>query len=126
MLLTRRMARTETSVAMVTYTSLVAGIASLPFLGFVWRSPGAEDVGLFAVVGIVGGIAAYLLVIAYRNAPAAVIAPFDYTSMIWASLLGWMLWREAPEPAIWIGAAIIALSGIYITHRKTLRRREGR
>ena len=69
MLLTRRMARTETSVAMVTYTSLVAGIASLPFLGFVWRSPGAEDVGLFAVVGIVGGIAAYLLVIAYRNAP---------------------------------------------------------
>ena len=64
--------------------------------------------------------------IAYRNAPAAVIAPFDYTSMIWASLLGWMLWRETPEPAIWIGAAIIALSGIYITHRETLRRRTAR
>ena len=124
MLLTRKLSRTETDVAMVAYTSLIAGLASLPFLGFVWRTPAGDDIGLFAVVGIFGGIAAYLLVVAYRHAPAAVVAPFDYTGLIWASLFGWLVWREAPEPAVWIGAAVIVLSGTYITHRETLRRRE--
>ena len=124
MLLTRRLARTETDVAMVTYTSLIAGLASLPFLGFVWRPPTDADVGLFALVGIIGGTAAYLLVVAYRHAPAAVIAPFDYTGLIWASLFGWIVWRESPDPAVWIGAAIIALSAVYITHRETVRRRQ--
>ena len=124
MLLTRRLARTETDVAIVAYTSLIAGLASLPFLGFVWRAPTDTDLGLFALVGVIGGTAAYLLAVAYRHAPAAVIAPFDYTGLIWASLFGWIVWREAPEPAVWIGAAIIALSGIYITHRETVRRRQ--
>ena len=123
MLLTRRLSRTETDVSMVAYTSLIAGLASLPFVVFVWRTPGGSDLGLFAVVGIVGGTAAYLLVVAYRHAPASVIAPFDYSGLIWASLLGWMVWRETPEPAVWIGAAIIASSGIYITHRETVRGR---
>ena len=126
MLLTRRLSRTETDVAMVAYTSLIAGLASVPFLGFVWRTPATDDIGLFAVVGILGGIAAYLLVVAYRHAPAYVIAPFDYSGLIWSSILGWLLWREVPEPAVWIGAAIIVASGIYITHRETLRRREAR
>ena len=126
MLLTRRLSRTETDVAMVAYTSLIAGLASVPFLGFVWRTPATDDIGLFAVVGILGGIAAYLLVVAYRHAPASIIAPFDYSGLIWSSILGWLLWREVPEPAVWIGAAIIVASGIYITHRETLRRREAR
>lgn len=126
MLLTRKMSQTETDVSMVAYTSLIAGLGSLPFLGFVWRPPPGDDIALFALVGVLGGTAAYLLVVGYRHAPATVVAPFDYTGVIWASLFGWMLWRETPEPAVWIGAATIALSGIYITHRETLRRREAR
>ena len=118
MVLTRRLTRTETDVALVTYTTLIAGLASLPFASLVWQAPGSGDLGLFALVGIAGGSAAYLLVIAYRNAPAAVVAPFDYTSLIWASVFGWMLWREAPEPAVWVGAAIVAAAGVYITRRE--------
>ena len=118
MVLTRRLTRTETDVALVTYTTLIAGLASLPFASLVWQAPGSSDLGLFALVGIAGGSAAYLLVIAYRNAPAAVVAPFDYTSLIWASVFGWMLWREAPEPAVWVGAAIVAAAGVYITRRE--------
>jgi drug/metabolite transporter (DMT)-like permease len=124
MLLTRRLARTETNVAMLAYTTFGACLASLPFLSLVWRAPTDDHFGLFVLLGIFGGTAAYLLIVAYRHAPAAVIAPFDYTGLIWASLLGWILWRESPEPAVWIGAAVIALSGIYITHRETVRRRQ--
>ena len=67
----------------------------------------------------IGGIAAYLIIVAYRNAPAAVIAPFDYTMMIWATLFGWLFWRETPEPIVVAGAIIIALAGLYVTHRES-------
>ena len=118
MLLTRRLTRTETDVALVTYTTVIGGLASLPFASLVWQAPSPGDLGLFAIVGIGGGCAAYLLVVAFRNAPAAVVAPFDYSSLIWASIFGWILWRESPEPAVWIGAAIVAAAGVYITRRE--------
>ena len=118
MLLTRRLARSETSIALVTHTTLVAGLASLPFASFVWQAPAGGDLGLFALVGIGAGWASYLLVVAYRNAPAAVVAPFYYSALIWTSILGWILWREAPAPAVWIGAAIVAAAGVYITRRE--------
>ena len=116
--LTRRLTRTETNVALVSYSTAIAGFASLPFASLAWQAPSSGDLGLFALVGIAGGSAAYLVVVAYRNAPAAVVAPFDYSSMIWASVFGWILWRESPEPAVWIGAAIVAVAGVYITRRE--------
>ena len=118
MLLTRRLARTESSVALVTSTAVIVGLVSLPFAILAWQAPSIGDLGVFALVGIAGGIAAYLQVIAYRNAPAAVVAPFYYSSLIWATAFGWMLWRESPEPAVWIGAAIVAGAGVYITRRE--------
>ena len=118
MLLTRRLTRTETNVALVTYTTLITGLASLPLAVLAWQAPSTTNLGLFAVVGIGSASGNYFLVLAYRNAPAAVVAPFDYTKLIWASVFGWMLWRESPEPAVWIGAAIVAAAGVYITRRE--------
>jgi drug/metabolite transporter (DMT)-like permease len=119
MLLTRRMAPTETSAAMLTYTTLGAGLVCLPLMPFVWRPPADGDVWLFLLIALVGSSAAYLVITAYRHAPAAVVAPFDYTGLIWAALFGWVLWQEAPEPVVWLGAAIVALSGAYVAHRET-------
>ena len=118
MLLTRRLTRTETNVALVTYTTFITGLASLPLAILAWQAPSIGDLGLFAAVGVGGTSGNYLLVLAYRNAPAAVVAPFDYTKLIWASVFGWMLWRESPEPAVWIGAAVVAAAGVYITRRE--------
>ena len=58
----------------------------------------------------------------FRVAPAAIVAPFDYTALIWASLLGWLLWNEVPELWTYVGAAVIVASGIYIVIRETSRR----
>jgi drug/metabolite transporter (DMT)-like permease len=118
MLLTRRMARSETNVAMLAYTTLGAGLVSLPLMPFVWRPPADGDIWLFLLIGMVGGTAAYFVIAAYRHAPAALVAPFEYTALVWGAILGWILWREQPEPVVWIGAAIIMLSGLYITHRE--------
>ena len=125
-LLTRRMTRTETNVAMVAYSTLGAGLASLPFLAFVWRVPAGEDMGLFALLGIVGGISAYIVVVAYRNAPVAVLAPFEYTALVWGVLFGWLIWNEQPAPPVWAGAALVCASGLYITRRESQERRRAR
>lgn len=116
--LTRRMTRTETNVALVTYSTLFAGAWSLPFLPFVWQPPAGEDLKLFALIGLIGGVAAFFVIQAYRHAPVSVLAPFDYTALIWGAIFGWLIWREQPVLEIWIGAAIVAGAGIYITRRE--------
>ena len=119
-LLTRHMARSETNVAILTYSNIGPLIGSLAFVGAVWLPPGAGELGLFALVGILGGLGAFLGIIAYRHAPAAVVAPFEYTGLVWAALIGWLVWSEQPESAVWLGAALIAVAGIYITHREAM------
>ena len=120
MIMTRRMSGTESNVALFTYTTIMAGFISAPFLAHGWLTPSLPHWGLFSGFGVIEGCASFLLIIAYRNAPAAVIAPFDYTAMIWASLFGWILWSENPGSHVWLGAGIIALSGVYIARREAL------
>ena len=55
---------------------------------------------------------------AYRHAPVSVLAPFDYSALIWGALLGWLIWRELPGAEIWIGAAIVSAAGVYIARRE--------
>ena len=78
----------------------------------------------FAVYGL-GGTAGYFVIVAYRHAPAALVAPFEYTALVWGAILGWVIWREQPEPMVWLGAAVIMLSGLYITRRETAPARPG-
>ena len=47
------------------------------------------------------------------------IAPFDYSALIWATGIGWLVWREFPDSWVWLGAAVLVASGIYIIHRET-------
>ena len=117
-LITRRMSRTETNVALLAYTTIGAGLASLPIMPFVWRAPAQDDLWLFLAIGLIGSTAAYFVIQAYRNAPPAIVAPFDYMALIWAALFGWIVWQDRPEPPVWLGAAIIAASGLYITQRE--------
>jgi len=116
--LTRRLTRTETNVALLTYSTVFAGAWSLPFLPFVWQPPAGEDIKLFVLIGLVGGVAAFFVIQAYRHAPVSVLAPFDYTALIWGALFGWLIWREQPGPEIWIGAGIVAGAGVYIARRE--------
>jgi drug/metabolite transporter (DMT)-like permease len=84
----------------------------------VWVPVRIGDLWLFAGIALFGTIGITLMTQAFRLAPAAVVAPFDYTALLWATLLGWLLWDEIPDGATWIGAAIIIASGIYIVWRE--------
>ena len=123
--MTRLLTATESNTAIFTYTTLVAIVAMTPFGISTWQSPELMHWGLFAAVGLFGGLAHYLVIVAYRHAPAAVNSPFEYTGLIWGSLLGWVIWRDAPDMWVWVGAGVIALSGVYITYRETKSGRSG-
>ena len=77
---------------------------------FGWVTPSWPELAALIVIGICGGLAHILLTESYRLAPASLVAPFDYTSMLWALLLGFVF-GEVPSALVFVGAAIIARRG---------------
>jgi len=75
---------------------------------------------LFAA-GLLGGLGHWAIIIAYRRAEAPLVAPFAYTELIWATILGLVLFQDFPDGWTFVGAAIIAGSGIYILQRERVR-----
>lgn len=123
MLVTRRLARSDTTPAIMLSGICISLVVSGLALPFGWRTPLGLDFWLFVLLGLVGGIGMYFMTQAYRHAPAAVIAPFDYTALIWGTVFGWLVWQELPGANVWLGAAVVIASGLYIIHRETRVRR---
>ncbi len=116
---TRRLARTETVTTMFTWTTIVAMAVFAPLAWWTWKLPEADHVTGFAVLGLIGGMAHYLVIVAYRNAPAAVIAPQEYMALVWGAIIGWIVWSEVPSGWTWLGAAIVAGAGGFIAVRES-------
>jgi drug/metabolite transporter (DMT)-like permease len=114
----RRLGKTEraaTTVFWFAFSSLVPlGLAML----FFARSHDATTWLLLAGLALAGGLAQLTLTSALRLAPVALVMPMDYTSLLWALLLGTWLFAEVPTPWIWIGAPIIIASGLVIVWRE--------
>ena len=122
-IVTRKMSETESTTATLTFSTaaliLSAGLAS----AFSWKPPTGIDLALMAASGVLMGSAHYLLIEAYRNAEAAVVSPFKYTSLIWATLFGYLIWGDLPDRWIVSGAALIIGAGLYVLHRELPRSR---
>lgn len=108
---TRRL-RSTPNIVLVTSQVTALNIASLTTLPFGWVMPGAVDFALLAAFGLVS-MTGYLCVNrGLQLAPASVVAPFQYTSIVWATTLGWLVFAEVPRTTTLIGAAIIVASGL--------------
>ncbi len=114
----RKLSRTETSAAIVFYYTLFSVVVTAALLPFGWITPTLHDLLLLILIGVVGGAAQIVFTMAFREADVAVIAPFEYSAMIWAVLFGFMIWGEIPAPNIWIGVTIVMASGLYILFRE--------
>ena len=115
---TRRLTSTETTASIVFYFSLICALAGLLTLPFGWIMPDAASLAALIGSGLFGGIAHILLTESYRYAPASVIAPFDYSTMLWALLLGFVLFGELPALSVYVGSVIVAGAGIYVIWRE--------
>jgi drug/metabolite transporter (DMT)-like permease len=123
MIFMRHLNRTETPTSIVFYY-LVASVAfSGLAMPFVWVPPDFKGWLLLVALGFFGGCGQIAMTTAFRHGNAAVVAPFDYASILWSSGLGWLIWNEWPGPRLWLGVAILVSSGLYIAHRETRMRR---
>lgn len=93
---------------------VVAGFNSVP----VWVQPDAVDWGLLLLVGIWGTIGAYAVIHAYRRGEASMLAPIEYTALIWSIIFDLILFRLTPVPVGLIGAVIIIGANLYVAHRE--------
>jgi drug/metabolite transporter (DMT)-like permease len=115
---TRRLTDSETTSAIVLYFSLVCALAGLLTLPFAWHQPTGKELAALIAIGMIGGFSHILLTESYRLAPTSVVAPFDYTSIFWAFVLGYAMFGEVPSALVFVGAAIIALAGLFVIWRE--------
>ncbi|MBV6636583.1 MAG: DMT family transporter [Mameliella sp.] len=117
----RRMVAVEETSAIVFYFSLTATGFSLLTLPFGWVVPDAHVLAMLVGAGLIGGVAQIFITSAYRFAGAAVVAPFDYASILFAILFGYVFFDEVPTVMVLVGSAIvIAAGGIIIWRERQL------
>ncbi len=114
----RKLTRTDSNTTIVIYYTIISTLVTGAVVPFYWVTPGLTDFVLLATVGVLGGLGQLVLTAAYRRAEASILAPFDYTAMVWAVLFGLFVWGELPAPNIWLGVAIVIASGVYIIYRE--------
>jgi drug/metabolite transporter (DMT)-like permease len=119
----RQIATTEKGPTIVFYFTAAGTVLGLVGSAFNWVTPDPLTLGLLVLGGLIGGVGQLLLTEAIRTAPVGVVAPFDYTQLIWASAIGFLVWGELPHAATLIGALVVAGSGVYILHRELVLRR---
>jgi len=115
----RKIGHDERTAVLMLYPLAANFVVMGAFLGFVYEPMPIEHLGGLALISLLGFIGGLLLIAAYRNGDAAIVAPMQYSQIIWATVFGYLLFDESVDPATMIGAAIIILSGIYIVIRES-------
>ena len=114
----RKLVATEETSAIVFYFSLTSTLLSLLTIPFGWAIPGGTETVYLILAGVLGGTAQIFLTSAYRFSDASVVAPFDYASMLFALVIGYVVFDEVPTGPMLMGAGLVILAGIIIILRE--------
>jgi len=115
---TRSLTRVEPAATIVLYFSCLTALFSLATLPFGWAVPDLPDLAALIGAGICGGIGQVFLTQSYRFGDASLIAPFDYTSMIWALTVSLLIFGTWPSGIILAGAAVVIAAGLFVIYRE--------
>ena len=118
MLLGRKLAFTDNATSIVFYSSLGGVLAGGLAMPVAWVTPALADLPLLVLIGILGGVGQLLIVQAFRYAEASMLAPFEYSCILWAIAFGYLFWSEVPDAWTVVGVAIVSAAGLYIAHRE--------
>ncbi|MDP6707137.1 MAG: DMT family transporter [Alphaproteobacteria bacterium] len=124
MILVRHLSRTDTNAAIIFYHAVVCILATGAALPFFWTMPAPGDWLPLIALGVVGGTAQIFMTQAFRLGEVGAIAPFKYTSIVFAILFGYLVFGDVPDAWTLAGAVVVIASGLYILHRETIRRRQ--
>lgn len=120
---TRQLARHDAPMTTLLYTAVVGTVASSALVPFQWVTPDGTGWALLVLAGVFGALGQLCLIRAIGLAPVSVVAPFNYTTLLWATLFGFIAFGDLPDGYTLLGAAIIALAGLYVMHRERAARR---
>ncbi|RQW61202.1 DMT family transporter [Vibrio viridaestus] len=124
----RFLAQKEKPGAIVFYFSIMTTFIGLSTVFWGWALPSITQLLLLIGCGLFGGLAQILVTLSLRYSDASLLAPFDYTTLVWSTILGFIIWDHLPTYSTVLGASIIAISGLYIVwqdnylHRRTKKR----
>ncbi|MEK0083493.1 DMT family transporter [Benzoatithermus flavus] len=114
LVLIRRAAARDAAEAFAFWGNAVIAAGSALALPWFWTTPSGLDLGLFLLAGLCSGTSFLVLATAYRLAPAAIVAPFQYSQMPYAILIGLLVFGDRPDPLALLGAVIVIASGLYV------------
>jgi drug/metabolite transporter (DMT)-like permease len=121
-LMTRRLAAYDPPETIQFLPAVGAALGLAPFALAAWESPeGWLEWAVACLLGVLGGVGHYFLALAHRYAPATVIAPFLYQQVIYMALFGYVVFGDVPGAPVWMGAAIVSASGLYLFWRERAR-----
>ena len=119
MMMTRRLAAYDSPETIQYLPAVGAAIGLAPFAIAAWETPdGWLEWTVACLMGVLGGLGHYLLALAHRYAPASVIAPFLYQQVIYMALFGYLVFGDVPSTWVWLGAAVVIGSGLYLFSRE--------
>lgn len=118
MIQTRHLTKRERTSSIVFYFSAICALSGAVTLPFWWLTPTMSELAVLAAIGFLGGLGHIFLTESYRYAAASVVAPFDYTSMVWALVLGYAMFGETPTLMVVLGSSIIAGAGLFVIWRE--------
>jgi drug/metabolite transporter (DMT)-like permease len=116
---TRILGRTEGALTTLLYSSAGGVIICTIGVLFFWVTPSIEQWLVLGLMGFLGALGHYLMIKAYKIAPASLLVPFDYTTLIWATILGFAVFGDLPDTWTVLGAIIIMSSGLYLIRRES-------
>ena len=123
---TSRLGATDRAPTTMFYSLSVYALLGAVLLPYVWHTPTVAHWAGFVAVGFLGGSAQFLLFQAYRHAPAATVAPIEYTILAWSIVWGLLVWHEVPDPDAVLGMVVIVAAGLALArHAHRGRRRPG-
>ena len=120
-LITKALTRYEKPGVIVLWQAITVMVLSLPMALLHWQMPNAMQWLGFAVTGVLGSLGHYCLTRAFATADISATQSLRFLELVWASLLGWMVFGDGPSPSTWAGALVILLSTIWIARRESRR-----
>jgi len=118
-ILIRHLGRTDDPVCITFYFTFSGIIASL--FGLLWQgwiSPPAGDMVLLVLVGLLGGMAQYLMTLSYQHLAIGIVSPLKYLTIVFSGIIAYLVWAEVPDPQSLAGIFVIIASGLYTLHRE--------
>ena len=117
-IITRLLSNTERTNTALFYTGLGGFFWTSIMVPFVWTTPSFLHWVVFLLTGAMGAAAHLCMISAFNRSEASLLAPFNYTKLLWVSVLGFLIFGDVPSLNMWIGATIIVAAGFYIIYRE--------